>query len=320
MRHLIILANVLIFTTGFAVLYQGISLYRTYRFPAVRSFLIFVAVANLMDLISLLMQYIARNVTSLTSDERYLVVFVIMGFIGFSLAAMEIAFFGSTVWHLSGMTRAPRWCVYTYASICSLWVCAFSIGASRFFLSGDRYFLRGVLEASTSAVAAFFAILALILLFNSRTMQPDRHRRLVRMFGLFFIVPTFMDICLLFLPTEWSDLLLTLTDLAMSLGLLACLKPFVVNYYGPLAPIAGINHCLDRVCTEFSLSARERDLLQMILKGKSNKEIEHELFISPHTVKNHIYHIFQKTGINSRGQLVSMVMQNSAALADGQES
>lgn len=69
---------------------------------------------------------------------------------------------------------------------------------------------------------------------------------------------------------------------------------------------------LDRICAEFHFSARERDIIQMILKGKSNKEIEQELFISSHTVKNHIYHIFQKAGVKSRGQLVSVILQNSA--------
>jgi DNA-binding CsgD family transcriptional regulator len=86
----------------------------------------------------------------------------------------------------------------------------------------------------------------------------------------------------------------------------------VAAYYGATGLSPDPDLSLDWVCAEFSLSARERDIVQRILKGKSNKEIEQELFISSHTVKNHIYHIFQKTGIKSRAQLVSMVMQHSA--------
>lgn len=316
MRHVIIFGNFLSLAIGFAILYQGIQLYRTYRFPALRAFVIFVAVTNLVDLISLLMQYIARNITSLTSYEKFIVVFIVFGFVGFTLVAIEIAFFGSTVWHLSGMTRAPRWSLYTFASIYAVWLCAFGIGSYRFFQFGDRYVLRGVLEVSTAAVVTLFTLLALLLLFNSRDVQPDPRRRLVRMYGLLFIAPSSLDIFLLFLPTQWSDLLISLSDLAMALGLLIWLKPFVVNYYGPPVPATDMRFGLDRVCAEFHLSARERDLLQMIVQGKSNKDIEEKLFISPHTVKNHVYHIFQKTGIKRRGELVSMILQNSAPLPD----
>jgi len=91
----------------------------------------------------------------------------------------------------------------------------------------------------------------------------------------------------------------------------------VTAYYGALAFSHDANPGLDWICAEFGLSAREREIVQRILKGKSNKEIEEELFISSHTVKNHIYHIFQKTGVKSRGQLVSMVMQHSAEPPNG---
>lgn len=96
MGHLSIFGNILILTIGFAALHQGIQLYRVYRFPAVRSFLLFLACSNIMDLISLVAQYIFRNVYSLSPDGMYILVFVITGSAGFVFAAIEIAFFAST--------------------------------------------------------------------------------------------------------------------------------------------------------------------------------------------------------------------------------
>jgi DNA-binding CsgD family transcriptional regulator len=54
---------------------------------------------------------------------------------------------------------------------------------------------------------------------------------------------------------------------------------------------------------KYGLSKREQEIFILMLEGKSNKEIGDTLFISVKTVKNHIYNIFQKLGVNSRIKL-----------------
>jgi DNA-binding CsgD family transcriptional regulator len=61
----------------------------------------------------------------------------------------------------------------------------------------------------------------------------------------------------------------------------------------------------ERFFIKNNISARERDVILLILKGKSNRDIEEELFISLGTVKNHLYSIYQKLNINSRVQLIT---------------
>lgn len=48
------------------------------------------------------------------------------------------------------------------------------------------------------------------------------------------------------------------------------------------------------------LSLREKDVLRLMAKGLSNHEIAQRLFISPHTVKNHVSRIYQKLGVDER--------------------
>ncbi|GGE69776.1 response regulator [Priestia taiwanensis] len=51
------------------------------------------------------------------------------------------------------------------------------------------------------------------------------------------------------------------------------------------------------------LSNREQDVLHLVAKGKTNREISDILFISEHTVKNHLKNILQKLHLENRVQL-----------------
>lgn len=50
------------------------------------------------------------------------------------------------------------------------------------------------------------------------------------------------------------------------------------------------------------LSPREREVLQEIVKGETNREIAANLFISVNTVKHHIHSILEKLGVENRRQ------------------
>ncbi len=64
------------------------------------------------------------------------------------------------------------------------------------------------------------------------------------------------------------------------------------------------------------LSAREADVVELLLIGLSHKEIGERLFISPETVKKHTYNAHRKLGVQNRVQL-SYFVQNRVARRDG---
>jgi DNA-binding CsgD family transcriptional regulator len=57
----------------------------------------------------------------------------------------------------------------------------------------------------------------------------------------------------------------------------------------------------------FGISHREGDIIEMMAKGFSNNAIAEKLYISTLTVKNHVYHIYQKTGAANKVQLLNMI-------------
>ena len=58
-----------------------------------------------------------------------------------------------------------------------------------------------------------------------------------------------------------------------------------------------------------SLSTRQRQLLELLIEGKSNKEISTDLKIEPGTVKQHLFVLFRKLGVNSRAKAVIAAAQ-----------
>jgi DNA-binding NarL/FixJ family response regulator len=59
------------------------------------------------------------------------------------------------------------------------------------------------------------------------------------------------------------------------------------------------------------LSKREEDVVRLVAEGLSNHDIAQQLRLSDHTVKNHLFHIFDKLGISSRVELVLYAVSSS---------
>jgi DNA-binding NarL/FixJ family response regulator len=57
----------------------------------------------------------------------------------------------------------------------------------------------------------------------------------------------------------------------------------------------------------FAFSQREKEVIMLIHKGYSNKMIGESLYISPFTVKKHIYNIFRKVNVTNRIALLRAI-------------
>jgi DNA-binding CsgD family transcriptional regulator len=61
----------------------------------------------------------------------------------------------------------------------------------------------------------------------------------------------------------------------------------------------------DLLCRVYALSRRERDVVALLVAGLDTRGITQQLFISRHTVQDHLKSVFEKIGIHSRRELLA---------------
>jgi DNA-binding NarL/FixJ family response regulator len=58
------------------------------------------------------------------------------------------------------------------------------------------------------------------------------------------------------------------------------------------------------------LTEREEQIVQLVAEGLPNGEIASALKVSPHTVKNHLFRIYEKLGVSTRSELILYAFSN----------
>lgn len=85
---------------------------------------------------------------------------------------------------------------------------------------------------------------------------------------------------------------------------------FIDVFSGSERLSTGINEKEDSLAGKYDLTERELEVYQLASKGLSNQEISEQLFVSVHTVKTHLQHIFTKLNINTKYQLINFSKEN----------
>jgi DNA-binding NarL/FixJ family response regulator len=86
----------------------------------------------------------------------------------------------------------------------------------------------------------------------------------------------------------------------------------------PIAPRAAAELLAHRATrpAEVELTAREREVLSLVVQGMANKQIARRLGISEKTVKGHLTNLFQRIGVADRTQAALWAERTGALRAD----
>ena len=188
------------------------------------------------------------------------------------------------------------------------------IGIYRYFnFSGDSWFYVIHEVWIFSMLLIILATLTDLLIFSRRSAQSKERSVLNAFSFIFFVGYTSFTISQL----DFYFFHISIEDYDPLILLIVNICPVLwLHFYYPKiqpAPLSSLEkHVLSKkFIKEFSITKREQEIIELLVAGKTNNEIENTLFISFNTVKNHIYNIFKKTEVNSRIQLLNRIRQYS---------
>ena len=150
----------------------------------------------------------------------------------------------------------------------------------------------------------------IVMLIHSNKDQDRGRGRISRTFAWFYLLRYASILILLpFLLAPRPVRLLIGMGLFITFNIIPYFwsKYFFLAYAESMSKFIEEKGGLESLYQKYNISRREKEILKLILDGKSNKEIEDTLFISYHTVKNHIYNLYQKLGVKTRYELVHMM-------------
>jgi len=68
---------------------------------------------------------------------------------------------------------------------------------------------------------------------------------------------------------------------------------------------------VDEFASNYRLSPREQEVVQLLVQGQTTTAMADQLGISPHTVRDHLKHLYRKTETGSRSELLGLISRTS---------
>ena len=116
----------------------------------------------------------------------------------------------------------------------------------------------------------------------------------------------------------WAEIATMPTSLIFVCILACTIIPLVRQEYNitklmePPATESSQEHRIKELAAEFSLSARETEIIMLIARGFTTDNVAKRLYISPYTVNTHIRHVYEKIGIHKRSELIDYINGNGS--------
>ena len=309
---LIILLSV---CTGLSAILITYQLNRKYRLSYLSTYLYFQIFFNVFGLYGILGQVSARRI--LLQQESSLKTIETMGhffsFLGIPFLILSGYMFIRLCWEIIEKKLSRTFNLGYFFSLVLV-----------FFAYGVVIVLLNLLDVKEEQYAFFssailFLYIALevlvlgialpLLLIKAPQIKDESKKKAVLIFAYLYLLVFVASLIVLVLAIRNWMLLAVYLVVFLSGNMAPVLywRAYLKKHF--LAPVLQTTGALAmaKFISEYKISKREEEVIQLLCEGKTNKEISEILFISLQTVKDHIYRVFQKTDVGNRIQLINLI-------------
>ena len=296
MPHFVLGLCILAFSLGVVVISFGTVTYQRLRLRFYRSFTLQFSGSTLILLAEGIRTYDLVTNGALTPASH--IVLAVLGALGYGLLGYALPLFSLDL--TSVPVTARRTVVHGF--LAAVMVVA---GCLTELLPGAPTFV-----VNYCAVIGLYGYGMFILIRGLQKIEDPALRVLTR--RLLFLggataLPGVAQLVLRYLPDAPNDLRqYPLVQLVYYLGSIGLILSHTVRPPQANAAARGGVLPVDFVM-RFNISPRECEIIMALEQGVSNSTLAETLFISAQTVKNHIYHVYQKTGVKNKVQLINLI-------------
>lgn len=182
-------------------------------------------------------------------------------------------------------------------------------------LLGSRYIIDQLMVLTDFLLFLTIIASAFFLRYRASFLPVKEYKKAIITLSVILIIPMAVGIIKLVVGSSLSEISFVLERSMIYLPLVLFNLSSAwwgVKYASILSKYDGVSlipqfHEIDGLAVKYQITKREMEVIELVCRGKTNKEIADALFISIETVKDHNYKIFQKTGVKNRIQLVNLI-------------
>jgi DNA-binding CsgD family transcriptional regulator len=294
-------------------LYVCYLLYRRFQLLYLLNYLYFISAFFVAGFIDIVGRHLAAVLLSSQETHPVMLLNHIFVFLVFPFIPLAIYFFIS---FMTGFLakKLHSYFRYIYGAFWVLFFLVLVLTTKNFLNSQDARVSEVVFFVLDNISYVLYLIILVLGFFLSRNLEDGNRKRAVRIFSLVCLSGFVISWGL---SKRWSDYAFNAHPLhiflyfSLNLPSLFYLRYYLGRFQPALDSVPIMQDTdLEGFYEKFDLSRREREIVRLMLTGKSNKEIAGELFVSTHTVKNHVYNIYQKLQVSNRLHFIRIIQSH----------
>lgn len=309
MTYLNIIIYIFSIAVGLFTIFLTYRMYQTYHFKYLSTYLYYLVSYAILGLIINLGIKLVPIFFQGQSARSYQVAVNLLCLLAYPLYLVAVYFFISFTRGLMGNTLSSGFRI-GFVSSWVLFSFFFLFAISQFLDTGDEALFYSAITIGSVMGNVLLYWATIHLLIKTKDLKERIKQKGMRIFGFLYLGCFSIEYLNDFLANQKIDFVsIPLPVLFFSLNLppVIYLNIFLKKYYRQTVLEPGKQVDLTQLFFNHNITNREQEIIQLILKGKSNKDIEDELFISMQTVKNSVSIIYKKLGVKNRIQLSNLI-------------